>query len=276
MIYCHAMQKVDCLSHQIWPAVEKGFPKDGKDAHFFWVLAEHNINKITQLEKDGLDWYFIDTGYLTEQITRYPEPKINDYDKTYFRIVKGGVHTLRGSTKGGKERLKQLDKKGIRCTFDGWNQGEGDHILICPSSETMTHRHNGMSQGRWVASLMNKLTKLTNRDVRVRNKPRPNNEWWGKDIKEDLDGAHCLITNMSLTAIDAVLEGIPIITDTRNVAWPVSSRYIEFINDPLKPTHDKVNNWLKLLANNQFNLKEIEDGTAFNIISNQGDKLFTV
>ena len=276
MIYCHAMQKVDCLSHQIWPAVEKGFPKDGKDAHFFWGLAEHNINKITQLEKDGSDWYFIDTGYLTEQITRYPEPKINDYDKTYFRIVKGGVHTLRGSTKGGKERLKQLDKKGIRCTFDGWNQGEGDHILICPSSETMTHRHNGMSQGRWVASLMNKLTKLTNRDVRVRNKPRPNNEWWGKDIKEDLDGAHCLITNMSLTAIDAVLEGIPIITDTRNVAWPVSSRYIEFINDPLKPTHDKVKNWLKLLANNQFNLKEIEDGTAFNIISNQGDKLFTV
>ena len=276
MIYCHAMQKVDCLSHQIWPAVEKGFPKDGKDAHFFWGLAEHNINKITQLEKDGSDWYFIDTGYLTEQITRYPEPKINDYDKTYFRIVKGGVHTLRGSTKGGKERLKQLDKKGIRCTFDGWNQEEGDHILICPSSETMTHRHNGMSQGRWVASLMNKLTKLTNRDVRVRNKPRPNNEWWGKDIKEDLDGAHCLITNMSLTAIDAVLEGIPIITDTRNVAWPVSSRYIEFINDPLKPTHDKVNNWLKLLANNQFNLKEIEDGTAFNIISNQGDKLFTV
>ena len=175
-----------------------------------------------------------------------------------------------------KERLKQLDKKGIRCTFEGWNQGEGDHILICPSSETMTHRHNGMSQGRWVASLMNKLTKLTNRDVRVRNKPRPNNEWWGKDIKEDLDGAHCLITNMSLTAIDAVLEGIPIITDTRNVAWPVSSRYIEFINDPLKPTHDKVNNWLKLLANNQFNLKEIEDGTAFNIISNQSDKLFTV
>ena len=183
MIYCHAMQKVDCLSHQIWPAVEKGFPKDGKDAHFFWGLAEHNINKITQLEKDGSDWYFIDTGYLTEQITRYPEPKINDYDKTYFRIVKGGVHTLRGSTKGGKERLKQLDKKGIRCTFDGWNQGEGDHILICPSSETMTHRHNGMSQGRWVASLMNKLTKLTNRDVILINIARPNYEWWGKDIK---------------------------------------------------------------------------------------------
>ena len=135
---------------------------------------------------------------------------------------------------------------------------------------------NGISQEEWIRQVGEEVRKHTDRPIKVRNKPRPNNEWWGKDIKEDLDGAHCLITNMSLTAIDAVLEGIPIITDTRNVAWPVSSRYIEFINDPLKPTHDKVNNWLKLLANNQFNLKEIEDGTAFNIISNQGDKLFTV
>ncbi|BCU99283.1 MAG: hypothetical protein CM15mV27_0020 [Caudoviricetes sp.] len=26
--------------------------------------------------------------YITEQITRYPEPKIHNYDKTYFRICK--------------------------------------------------------------------------------------------------------------------------------------------------------------------------------------------
>lgn len=276
MIYCHAMQKVDCLSHQIWPAIEKGFPKDDKDKHFFWGLAEQNINKITQLEEDKTDWYYVDVGYLTEQITRYPEPKIHDYDKTYFRIVKGNIHTISGSIQGGEERLKQLDQKGIRCTFDGWNMGEGDHILICPSSETVTRRHNNLSQGRWVASVMNKLTKLTNRDIRIRNKPRPGNEWWGKDITEDLDGAHCLITNMSLSAVDSVLTGIPIITDTRNVAWPVSSRYIEFVNDPLKPTRHKVTQWLKFLANNQFNLAEIENGTAWEVLSKQSDKLFTV
>ena len=37
----------------------------------------------------GDEWWFVDTGYLSSQITRYPEPKINDYDSTYFRIIKG-------------------------------------------------------------------------------------------------------------------------------------------------------------------------------------------
>ena len=55
-----------------------------------------------------------------------------------------------------------------------------------------------------------------------------------------------------------------------------SSRYIEFVNDPLKPTRHKVTQWLKLLANNQFNLAEIENGTAWEVLSKQSDKLFTV
>ena len=33
-------------------------------------------------------------SYLTEQITRYPEPIIHNYDKTYFRICKA-VFTLK-------------------------------------------------------------------------------------------------------------------------------------------------------------------------------------
>ena len=30
------------------------------------------------------------------------------------------------------------------------------------------------------------LRKFSDLPIKVRNKPRPNNEWWGKDIKEDL------------------------------------------------------------------------------------------
>ncbi len=276
MIYTHRMQKVDCLSHEIWPSFEKGWPIPSLDTHFFWGLGGDNVAKITELEKNKQEWYYVDVGYLTEQITRYPSPKINDYDKTYFRIVKGGIHTLSGSKKGGGDRIKQLDKKGIKSIFDNWNQGEGDHILVCPSSETVTYKHNGMTQGDWTDNIVAQIKKYTNRETRIRNKPRPHNEWWGKPIQDDLDGAHCLVTNMSLAAVDAVLEGVPVICDTRNVAWPVSTRYMEFINDPLKPTVDNVNEWLKLLANNQFTLKEIEDGTAFNIISKQSKKVFVI
>jgi len=276
MIYTHRMQRIDCLSHEIYEAIEVGFKSISKESHFFWGLGEQNVSKITELEKNNIDWYYVDTGYLTEQITRYPSPKINDYDKTYFRIVKGGIHTISGSKKGGGDRIKQLEKKDIKCKLDNWNQGEGDHILVCPSSETVTYKYNGMTQGQWVDNIVSQIKKHTNRDIRIRNKPRPHNEWWEKPIQDDLDGAHCLITNMSLAAVDAVLEGVPVICDTRNVAWPVSTRYMEFINDPLKPTLNNVNEWLKLLANNQFTLKEIESGLALVTLSTQSKKVFVI
>ncbi len=277
MIFTHKMQMVDCLSHEIWPAIEKGWKKEGiYDTHFFWGLGESNVQKIIELEKNKIDWYYVDVGYLTEQITRYPIPKIHDVDKTYFRIVKGNIHTLTGSKRGGAERLKDLDSKGINVTFDGWKQGEGDHILLCPSSETVTYKHNGTTQGEWIESITKEIEKYTKREIRVRLKPRPKNEWWNRDIRDDLDDCHCLVTNMSLSAIDAVMNGVPVVTDGRNVAWPVSTRFIQFINDPLRPTDNNVNEWLKLLANNQFTIKEMADGTAYKVMSKQSDKIFVI
>ena len=276
MIFTHRRDRIDCLSHEIWPALEKGWPKTSLDQHFFWGLGGDNVSKIEQLEKHGQEWYYVDVGYLTQPITRYPIPKIHDYDKTYFRIVKGKIHTLEGSKKGGDVRLKELAKKGLPSKFENWKGGEGDHILICPSSETVTYKHNNLTQGDWVDRAISQIKKLTNRDIRIRYKPRPNNEWWGKDIKEDLDDCHCLITNMSLSAIDSILEGVPVVCDGRNVAWPVSTRFIQFINDPLKPTKANVNEWMKLLANNQFTIEEMKNGTAYKVLSKQPNKVFTI
>ena len=39
----------------------------------------------------GDEWWFVDTGYLSSQITRYPEPIINDYDSTYYIVATQGV-----------------------------------------------------------------------------------------------------------------------------------------------------------------------------------------
>ena len=80
------------------------------------------------------------------------------------------------------------------------------------------------------------IRKHTERNIRLRNKPRPHNEWWGKDIKEDLKGAHCLVTNMSLAAVDAVLNMVPVIADiANNCAFNLSSREFKFVEKPMKP-----------------------------------------
>ena len=93
MIITHKIKWDKCLSNQIWPAIEKGWKDEDKPIHFFWGLAGNNIAKIKECIENKHEYYFVDTGYISSQITRYPEPKILDEKKTYFRICKGSFHT---------------------------------------------------------------------------------------------------------------------------------------------------------------------------------------
>jgi len=258
MIITHKLPWDKCLSHQLMPAIEKGWKDEGKDVHFFWGLAGQNIRQITECQEQGLEWWYVDNGYITEQITRYPEPIINNYDKTYFRICKGGIHTT---------KLSECDNKRLDTEFKGWQSGE--HILVCPSSPTVTSYINGISQEEWIKQTTDEIQKCTDRPIRLRNKPRPGNEWWNTDIKDDLKGAHCLVTNMSLAAVDAITSGVPCITDEKNVANFVSSQDISKINLPFKPNNNEINKWMRMLSYNQFTIKEIDDGIAFKVLQEQ-------
>ena len=260
MIHTHTLPWDKCLSHQLMPAIQKGWKDNGKDVHFFWGLAGKNIHDITMCEAQGEEWWYVDNGYMTQQITRYPEPIIHDYDKTYFRICKGGIHT---------KEFKEYDDKRLNTEFKGWQSGE--HILICPSSPTVTYYINDMTQEDWIKQITDKIKECTDRPVRLRNKPRPSNKWWGTDILDDLKDAHCLVTNMSLAAVDAIINGVPCITYSRNVAAGVSNRDISYktLNYPFKPDGDKINRWMRMLSYNQFTIREIEDGIAFKVLQEQ-------
>ena len=260
MIHTHTLPWDKCLSHQLMPAIQKGWKDNGKDIHFFWGLAGQNIRQIKECQEQGLEWWYVDNGYITEQITRYPEPIIKDYDKTYFRLCKGGIHTT---------SFKEYDNKRLNTEFKGWQSGE--HILICPSSPTVTYYINDMTQEDWIKQITDKIKECTDRPVRLRNKPRPSNKWWGTDILDDLKDAHCLVTNMSLAAVDAIINGVPCITYSRNVAAGVSNRDISYktLNYPFKPDGDKINRWMRMLSYNQFTIREIEDGIAFKVLQEQ-------
>ena len=39
-------------------------------------------------------------------------------------------------------------------------------------------RVNKMTQEEWVEAVKEELIKYTDREIRVRNKPRPENQWW--------------------------------------------------------------------------------------------------
>ena len=113
------------------------------------------------------------------------------------------------------------------------------------------------------------LKKYTKREIRVRNKPRPGNQWWNTDIKDDLKDCHCLVTNLSMAAIDAVLNKVPAITHNMNVASPVSGRDLAKIEKPLKPGRETIREWLQFVVENQFTMAEINNGTAYKTLMEQ-------
>ena len=266
MLITHEIEWDKCLSHKIWPAIKKGW-KDTqmRPIHFFWGLAGKNIPYIKGCIERNEEWWYVDNGYLTQQITRYPEPKIHDLDKTYFRIVKGGLHTLQGKS-GSVDRLRVLENQGIDVQFKGWTTNT-EHILLCPSSPTVTFFINDMSQEEWEENVRSELRQHTDRPIKFRNKPRPGNQWWNTDIKEDLKGCHCLITNMSLAAVDAVINQVPVLTHRNNVAFKVSIDNIHNINKTPKHPREVVEPWLNMLSHNQFTIPEIEEGLAYKILN---------
>mgnify|MGYP000862494329 FL=1 len=268
MIITHNIPWDKCLSKQLFPAIEKGWSNEGRPTHFFWGLAGKNIRGIKECIEKNEEWWYVDVGYLTQQITRYPEPKIHDYDKTYFRICKGNIHTIRGKV-GPGVRLQKLEHQGIDIQFKGWNTGETTHILVAPSSQTVTYHINGISQDEWVKQITEEIKQHTDMPIKFRNKPRPGNQWWETDIKDDLKDCHCLVTNMSLSVIDAILNQVPVICHQRNVAAPVSSRDIKYIKKPMRPGRKTIDEWLKVIAENQFTIPEIEDGTAYRTLREQ-------
>ena len=266
MIITHEIEWDKCLSHKIWPAIKKGW-KDTqmRPIHFFWGLAGKNIPYIKGCIERNEEWWYVDNGYLTQQITRYPEPKIHDLDKTYFRIVKGGLHTLQGKS-GSVDRLRVLENQGIDVQFKGWTTNT-EHILLCPSSPTVTFFINDMSQEEWEENVRSELRQHTDRPIKFRNKPRPGNQWWNTDIKEDLKNCHCLVTNMSLAAVDAVINQVPVLTHRNNVAFKVSIDNIHNINKTPKHPREVVEPWLNMLSHNQFTIPEIEEGLAYKILN---------
>ena len=269
MIITHKLNWSKCLSHQIWPAIEKGWPDEGRPVHFFWGLAGNNISEIRKCMELNEEYYFVDTGYISKSIHRYPEPKILDEKRTYFRICKGSFHTNKGKV-NTPERLEKLKQLGIDAEFKGWRD-TGKHILLCPSSPTVTFQMNGITQDEWVEVAKREIRKHTDREIIFRNKPRPGNKWLNTDIKDDLKNCYALVTNYSLSAFDALLNYVPVFAEANSVMGPVTSRDISKIEKPLRPGRKTMEEWLKFVSENQFTLKEMASGKAYEILKYQNE-----
>lgn len=253
-------KKISCIQpkdspkmNALFGAIEEGFPNAIKrnsqaDLYVLWGLVGNNFQMMQAYKNQ---WVFTDMPY-------HGRFDGEDYENSYWRWCFGGFHDDR-----------KLDVPSDR--FEEWGlelkpyQAEGDFILLCPSSETMTRAMYGINQDRWVQIMHDRIKQHTKKPVRVRYKPRKNGTSGPLaetvSFKDDLEGAHAIVTSASLTSIEALSLGVPVFTDTTHnpAAWCAEMDF-SYLNTPNKYSREELFN---NLAYKQYSIKEYRNGTAY-------------
>lgn len=214
-------------------------------AAFYGVVGiEAQFN---QARTSGREWFYIDNSW---------------FDRgrgDYFRI---GHNRLQhdGIGKPDWQRFKAL---GIE--VKPWKK-DGRHIVVCPQSDHFMTHVAGIKGGAtaWLAETLVTLHANTDRPIVVREWSRDKTNLRGT-LQADLENAWALVTHMSAAANEALLDGVPTFVTGQCAAWAQSHSYLHAIEYPIYL--DGREEWAATLAGQQWQLFELEDGTAASMIA---------
>jgi hypothetical protein len=159
----------------------------------------------------------------------------------------------------GAFQLEQLrsvpdDRLRARTPPVGQWRRSGRHIVVAKPSSTYCRFHN---IGGWLDEAVYRLSLLTKRQLVVRDKESK------RDLREDLDGAHALVTHGSITAVEAAILGCPVFVDKTSAAALVGQTDLAKIEHPVYPDRDP---WLRSLAYCQFSEDELVNGVLWSLL----------
>jgi len=228
-------------SKLICNAFAAGAPRHATGAVFF---GTEGVMQAFQRAKQGTFWY-IDNAYTDPQ------------RQLYFRVAKNALQVdPTGKTSTG-ERFAKL---GI--TVKDWRHKPDGKIIVIPQSDDFMKSTLGR-KGDWLRETVEKLNAW-GYGPRVRVRP------WLRDKKtayvelhKDLDDAALVVTWSSASAITALYEGIPAISESgaaHALTGPLTS---ERVAQPLMPSIVERTRFLEILADNQFTLEEFKNGVAW-------------
>lgn len=235
-----------------WPGSQPGHRANHSLAPgAFWGFVENNERIIKDLQRNAVPWYFWDMPYYGRWMP--------GCDQHYWRVGFCDIHYQPG-------------KNWPSDRFEQWNvqpakSKPGNHILVCPSSDTITRWVSGMLARDWVEHTIRTLKQHTDRPIQVRYKPRS-----GKlsgpaaahvPFSKAACGAHAVVTCVSLAAVEAQLLGVPTFCDVSSFAAEVSNTKLSEIESPKRTCTIQ---WFSNLAYSQFTLEEIASGFAKEIL----------
>lgn len=152
------------------------------------------------------------------------------------------------------------------------SQSDRSKILVLPPS--LSTQWLFPESKLWLQRTLIALSKNTNKDVVIREKPyqpiiNHNNMIVGKEkydhdktIDEHLDEAYMVATFNSAVAVKATILGIPVLTGDHCAARPMSIK-LQNIDAPVEPPRSQ---WLNQLVYHQFKVSEMIDGTIWKMM----------
>jgi hypothetical protein len=243
-----------------WPEqiarLDNAVETDPASNSMFWGFVNNNMEMIQKLEARNHNFWFTDTPYFG----RFDNSNLKA-DNHYWRICRNNIHVP--YIKDCKP--DRFEKFGMKLKAPAF---AGKYVLVCPSSDSI---NTYIDEPDWTSRTIEKIKRYTDRPIRLRHKPRGRGTSGPSEAKvplsEDLKEAWCVVTSCSISAVEAMCEGVPVFCHEKSFATDVAGTELADIENPY---YGGPESWLYSLAYQQFTPEEFANGRAIEILMDKG------
>jgi len=217
-------------------------------------ILKHRIMK--QCQARGRTFFYMDTGYFGNTVSSQ-----NPHGwKLWHRIVPNDLQHSAIRARPA-DRIQHF---GISIP----KQRQGSRIVLAAPDDKPC-KFYGINREQWLSETIAAIKSKTDRPVIVRERVRSRQRRMIQDplsrvLTQDV---HALVTFNSAAAIESILTGVPaFVLAPTHAAQPVANRDLNQIDNPFWPDSDLIHAWLCHLSYGQFHVRELQNGTAYNML----------
>lgn len=233
-----------------------------KDEYFMFGILRGSGEIYKRCEQSNYNFYYADHPYFTN---------IKNPKHSCYRITKNGHANpvLKNRPNDRYLKFKSTETKN-------WNT-KGEHILICPPSIYIQVFDQVFD---WLAKTISIIKNNSDRKIIINEKkqsleitkkinlnlPPIDEEYSNNSLEHDLSNAWCLVTYNSMASLSALINGIPVFTNSNKcAAFNLAEHDFSKIE---KPIYSENREFLfNSLAYSQFTLDEMKSGYAYKILN---------
>ena len=206
---------------------------------------------IDQARRHGLDYWYIDTGYLG-----------NHKRKSYLRVCKNSIHATGALVDRPRDRLDRLQVDTARIQ-------RGDDILIVPPDRKQASHWPIGTPESWLDDTIQAIQQHTDRRIRIRQRPPSRTVRQKHDTFRNAvsDNVHAVVVFISAAGVESVLHDIPVISLGPSACVQVSPWGIAQIDQVPDIDADLKEAWMRHLSYCQFTEHEMRLGQAWQILN---------